>query len=609
MTNTNPNPSSDLALAKQPQRLKVLHDLGILDTEPEPRFDRITSLVADVLQMPIALISFVDSDRQWFKSICGFKDQETTISESICAHAINEPELLVIENALEDPKFKDHPAVTGPMAIRFYAGAVLKSRSGYALGTLCIIDLKPRTLDTAQRRQLLSFARLVESEIWEDIADIQARAQSRLADHIDPLTGFFSLDEFAHRYQEWLQHVKDSADEWSFGSLLLLKLPQLDFVYRVKGLDAYLHLVLPVAQSIARLLVNSDAFFGRYERDGFLVYVPPTEGSAAELPGLVRGRLSQDSQITKLLEETSIHCSVAPALSDLDHSLHCCLFALDAITDENGLVCNSFTVEDEQRLKRESSIGLKLMEALDHDDLRLFFQPKASVASGEISGMEALLRWQDDELGTVNPQEIVKAAEQLDKTTALDEWVIRSSIAQIAAWQAQGLSVVPVSVNLSNDSLLDESLVDRICVALGFYNVPSSLLNIEVLETALFNDIDTVAPLMHKLIEAGIALSLDDFGVEYSSLRYLQKLPVTTVKIDRSFVNQVTVSGDDAMLVKGIIDIAHGLGMTTVAEGVETQEQFEIIKQFGCDSIQGNYFSVALAEDDIAKLLELKTAA
>jgi EAL domain-containing protein (putative c-di-GMP-specific phosphodiesterase class I)/GGDEF domain-containing protein len=603
------NPIKGLELAKQPARLKVLHNLGILDTEPEPRFDRITALVADVLQMPIALISFVDSDRQWFKSICGFKEHETNISESLCAYAINEPELLVIENALEDPRFNDHPAITGDMAIRFYAGAVLRARSGHPLGTLCIIDFKPRTLDVAQRRQLPSFARLVESEIWEDIADIQARAQSRLADHIDPLTGFFSLDEFSHRYQQCLQHVKDSKSEWSFGSLLLIKLPQLDFAYRVKGLDAYLQLVLPVAKSIARLFINSDVFFGRYERDGFLVFVPPSEVSTAALPSLVRNRLRQDPDITSLLEETSIHCSVAPALSDLDQSLHCCLFALDSIRDDNGLVCNSFTAADGLRLKRESDIGLKLVEALDNAAIWLFFQPKADVASGEISGMEALLRWQDDELGKVSPQEIVKAAEQLDKTTMLDYWVIRSSIAQIAAWQARGLGVVPVSVNLSNESLLDASLIDRISVALGYYNVRSSLLNIEVLETALFNDIDTIAPLMNKLVDAGIALSLDDFGMEYSSLRYLQLLPVTTVKIDRSFISQVTASSDAAMLVKGIIGIAHGLGMATVAEGVETQEQFDIIKQFGCDSIQGNYFSVALAQQDVAKLLELKATA
>ena len=334
--------------------------------------------------------------------------------------------------------------------------------------------------------------------------------------------------------------------------------------------------------------------------------MPLTELSSAELASLVSSRLQLDSTITNLLQQTSIHCSIAPALSDLDRALHCCEIALDSTKDENGLVCTNFTQQDSERLARESDIGLKLVEALDHDALSLFFQPKASVSTGELVGMEALLRWQDAELGRVNPQEIVKAAEQLDKTTVLDDWVIRSSIAQIAAWQAQGLAVVPVSVNLSNESLLDESLVDRISVALKSYGVTSSLLNIEVLETALFSDIDRITPLMYKLVDAGIALSLDDFGIEYSSLRYLQRLPVSTVKIDRSFVSQITASSDDAKLVKGIIDIAHSLGMKTVAEGVETQAQFEIIEKFGCDSIQGNYFSVALAEHDLAKLLKLR---
>lgn len=594
---------SGLEVAQQPRRLQALHNLGILDTEPEPRFDRITSLVADVLQMPVALISFVDSDRQWFKSVCGMKDTETDISESICAYALNEPEILVIENALEDARFKDHPAVAGPRAIRFYAGAVLKSRSGVPLGTLCVIDLKSRKLDAAQRRQLISFARLVESEIWEDIADIQSRAQSRLADHIDPLTGFFSLDEFSHRYHESIQATDENQGKPSFGTLLLIKLPQLDFVYRVKGLDAYLNLLIPVAKSVARSLINSEASFGRYERDGFLVFVPTADGNEEELSSLVVSRLKQEGDVAALLSETSIHCSAAPALADLDQSLHCCEIALEKIKDESGIVCHSFTKADGLILKRQSDIGLKLEHALIHDEMSLFFQPKTKVLGGGLAGMEALLRWHDDELGSINPVEIVQAAGQLDKTTVLDDWVIRSSIAQIAAWQAKGLTAVPVSVNLSNESLLDGNLIERIGVALSYHKVASSLLNIEVLETALFNDIDTIAPLMSKLVEAGIALSLDDFGVEYSSLRYLQRLPVSTVKIDRSFISQITVSNDDAMLVKGIINIAHSLGMETVAEGVETFEQFTVIKNFGCDSVQGNYFSAPLTALEMGRLL------
>ncbi len=531
------------------------------------------------------------------------QDRETDISESICAYALNESQLLVVENTLEDEKFKDHPAVAGPRGIQFYAGAVLKSRSGFPLGTLCVIDFKPRKLGEAQRRQLLRFARLVEAEIWEDIADIQARAQSRLADHIDPLTGFYSLDEFAHRYQQTFDGLPSTIDESELDNLLLIKLPQLDFVYRVKGLDAYLNLVIPVAKAIARLLVNSNAFFGRYERDGFLVYVPAGDLPAADLPGLVTTRLEQDVDVASVLTETSILCSVAPALWDLEQALHCCEIAIEDAADENGVVCVSFTEADRQRLKRESDIGLKLDDALEQDALSLFFQPKANIATGKLSGMEALLRWQDKDLGTVNPQEIVYVAAQLDKTTLLDDWVIRSSIAQIAQWQAQGLQVVPVSVNLSNDSLMDEELIERIGVALASFNVQSSLLNIEVLETALFNDIDTITPLMLKLVDAGIALSLDDFGVEYSSFRYLQRLPVSTVKIDRSFVNQIALSSDDAKLVQGIINIAHSLGMTTVAEGVESEDQFALIKKFGCDSIQGNYYSPALSSKDMTQLL------
>lgn len=582
------------------QRLEQLYRLEILDTSPEPRFDRLTSLVADVLDVPIALISLVDENRQWFKSSCGLAATETPRDQAFCAHALHCDEALIVEDALQDERFRLNPMVTGEPNIRFYAGAVLRSPEGQPLGTLCLIDTKPRSLSAKEKRQLLAIAKLVQAEMNQDITDAQSRVRSQLSAHLDPMTGFFNYAEFCNRCEA----ISDFSGDDHSDVLLFVSLPQLDFIYRVHGLETSQSVVGPVAQILVRRFQSEEVIFGRQLREGLLVFVKNTNESLDEVAASVGDALNAQFSMPSAIPDISIRIGIAKVTSSIDRTTYHCKAAASSGTQEKGIFYRVFSDEDLSAESRATDIAMKLLHALEADQLALHYQPKVSVRSGQVTGAEALLRWRDDRLGTIPPSEIVSAAISADLVSALDTWVLKSALKDIAKWKRLGLGLVPISVNFGSESFGQSQLPSRISDLLQHYDVEPNLLHIEVLESAVFNDLDSILPVMEAIHEMGVRFALDDFGTEYSSLRYLQKLPISVVKIDRSFVQGIVASQEDAALAMGIISISHDLGMDVVAEGIEDRQQYVILKSFQCDSIQGHLFSSPLSGDEFQKCLD-----
>lgn len=587
-------------------RLAELQRLQILDTPAEPRFDRLTALVADVFDVPIVLVSFIDADRQWFKSACGFDGRSTPRALAFCAHAILEPDLLVVPDARLDARFAGHPLVAGPPQARFYAGAVLKSETGLPLGTLCLIDTRPRDFDARARGRLLQFARIVEAELHQDISDAQSRVRSQLSAHLDPLTGFFNQAEFAQRYRQLRTSLGVAPGAECGGKLLLVmvKLPQLGFLQRHYGLDVYQGVLGPVSQCLARTLRNTGVLFGRQERGTLVAALPWTGEDPEPLAQRLQQAMVADVQPPASIPALTVQIGVAPDATHLEESLYHCQIAIEDIADDTGINAHCFSDADRIRLKRSSQVALDLIDAMKLDQLALNFQPKVDVASGAVVGMEALLRWDHPGLGAVGPLEIVQAARESDLGPWLDNWVMEAALRQLAQWSQDGAQLRPVSVNLSGESLQDGHLLERVKGWLARYPVDPCYLQFEVLESAILTDLEAVLPVLQELVSMGITLALDDFGTEYSSLRYLQRLPVSTLKIDRSFVREIVENQEDAMLALGIISIAHDLGVTVVAEGVETREQYVILRSFKCDTIQGNVFSTPRTPAEIRTLLD-----
>jgi diguanylate cyclase len=231
-----------------------------------------------------------------------------------------------------------------------------------------------------------------------------------------------------------------------------------------------------------------------------------------------------------------------------------------------------------------------LRVALTQHQLELYYQPKVHAPTGEITGAEALLRWNHPQRGMVSPAVFVPIAERHGLIGELGEWVIDEACLQARAWRDQGLRM-RVAINLSVHQLRRPDLPDRIAAALERHQINPDLLTCEITESVAMEDSDTTMKIFERLAEIGVHISIDDFGTGYSSLSYLRKLPVGELKIDRSFVLDLETSGDACAVVEAVVKLAHTLGLKVVAEGVETEGQNRILRSFGCDQLQGYLFA------------------
>jgi EAL domain-containing protein (putative c-di-GMP-specific phosphodiesterase class I) len=235
----------------------------------------------------------------------------------------------------------------------------------------------------------------------------------------------------------------------------------------------------------------------------------------------------------------------------------------------------------------------RLRKAIERDQLRLEYQPKADMRTGRIVGVEALARWQPPRRSLVAPTEFIPRAERSGPTIqALTEWTLNAAMRQAREWQLEGHRLT-VAVNISPRSILDATLSETIGKLLARWDVAPALIQLELTETAVFGiaDPERVTSTLSELSEMGLLLALDDFGTGYSSLARLRDLPIDKVKIDKSFVTRMDENPDDALIVRGVIALAKSLGLRVVAEGVEREPVWRRLTDLGCDIAQGNYLS------------------
>jgi len=249
------------------------------------------------------------------------------------------------------------------------------------------------------------------------------------------------------------------------------------------------------------------------------------------------------------------------------------------------------------RVAERRSLEKQLRIALDAQQFVLHYQPKVDMISGEINGAEALIRWQSPDKGLVGPKEFITLAEETGLIVPIGSWVINSVCSQQAAWIAAGVRVVPIAVNLSSVQFEKGDILQTVRDALAQSSIDGKLLNLELTESAIMADATAAAVTLTALRKFGVRLALDDFGTGYSSLAHLKRFPFSSVKIDQSFVADITSNAEDAAIATAIIAMAHSLSLKVVAEGVETQGQFNYLRARGCDEMQGYFFSPAVATE------------
>jgi EAL domain-containing protein (putative c-di-GMP-specific phosphodiesterase class I) len=255
-----------------------------------------------------------------------------------------------------------------------------------------------------------------------------------------------------------------------------------------------------------------------------------------------------------------------------------------------------------QAAQRRFSLESKLRRALDADEFVVYYQPRVELATGRIAGFEALVRWRDPEAGLVLPGIFIPIAEETGLIGALSDRVLRSVCDQLVAWQRAGRACVPVSVNLSAQLFRQHDLAASIEGTLRAAGVEPRWVELEITETTLMRDEEAVTRTLRTLHDRGMRIALDDFGTGYSSLNYLRRLPVDTLKIDRSFVRDIESDANSAALVEAIIAMAKALKLQVVAEGVETPGQRQRLRRSGCDEFQGFVFSPALPVESLEEL-------
>lgn len=232
-----------------------------------------------------------------------------------------------------------------------------------------------------------------------------------------------------------------------------------------------------------------------------------------------------------------------------------------------------------------------LRSAVDRDELFLLYQPQISIASGEITGLEALIRWQHPVLGLVMPDKFIKVAENSGLITAIGEWVLRTACSQVRKWQIKGFLTVPVAVNVSAVQFRQDGFAELVKRVLHETGLDPHYLELELTESVLLSNADVMFEVLKDLKQIGLNLAIDDFGTGYSSLSYLRQFPVTKLKIDRTFIRDVAVNADDAAITTAIINMAKCLGLKVIAEGVEDDAQLSFLKETECDEYQGYHFS------------------
>ncbi len=256
--------------------------------------------------------------------------------------------------------------------------------------------------------------------------------------------------------------------------------------------------------------------------------------------------------------------------------------------------------ESQKRLKFETDIR----NAVAGGEMVLHYQPKVDVGTGEITGVEALMRWQHPELGLVEPGEFIPIAEEMHLIDELGRWAILEACRQARAWQEAGLPPIIVSINVSAQQLGHGDFVETLRSALEDSGVDPGFLLLELTESELMGDPEATAQILQRIAKMNLSISIDDFGTGYSALSYLRQFPVDELKIDRSFVQALPDDVDTAAIVAAIVAMAHSLGLSVVAEGVETAQQLKLLRTIGCDEYQGFLFSKAVPPGRLPALLQ-----
>ncbi len=591
-------------------RVDALRATQLLDSEPDDLFDRIVRIVCTTLNVPVSLVSLVDSDRQWFKARCGIEGRETPRDVAFCAWTVLEDEPFVVEDATRDPRFADNPHVSGAPFVRFYAGVPLR-RGGQRVGSLCAVDYVPRTLAAQDLLVLKQLARMVEDLIelrtaalgavrslnnWGGRPLLDGGTGARLRQQFlrDPLTGMpnrLVVEDAIARHAQ-----RAFADACAL--LAVVDVDNLAAVNEEHGHASGDAVLVAMARRLRHRAGPGDVA-ARIGGSTFLLWIQSDTHDCTERAQALHRALNRPVQVAGRVIHGSVtmgHCHFGCDGTDAETLLVHAQAALRHAKSRGHGLARAY--EPAQRRTAPRALEHDLRGALARDELALAYQPKVDLRSGRVVGVEALLRWQHPVYGMVAPSEFIPVAEESGLIIPIGQWVLDQACAQLRAWRDAGHAGLTVAVNLSARQFLDDEVAARVVDTLARHGVPHGALELELTESTSMHDVGRSITIMKELKAAGVVLSIDDFGTGYSSLAYLKRLPIDKVKIDRAFVSDLEQSTESRAIVRAIVTAVRCLGLDVIAEGIEQPAQARLLMADGCFEMQGYHFGRPVSAAD-----------
>lgn len=582
-----------LPITDAQERMAVLGAMHVLDSESGPSLDRITSLAAFAFGAPVAFVSILESDKQRFISRIGLPVAETDIRMSICAHAIACRDVMVVPDLLADERFKSNPLVVAPPHLRFYAGAPLVAKNGVAIGAMCIMDTRVREFSEADRAQLSTLAQLV-------IGQLELR---NMSGRLEPVSGIPNRHQFQIDYDALAQR---HSGRRMFAVLVdVFDIPRANEAGQALGMRPLEVLIRRAAVRLKLALEGlADVYHVGVTRFAFLVEL----SSAAEIEALVdelRQRMTRPLMAAAVPMSPRFHagvCAVTLGEDTSDDVIRKVLIGLHQSFEAR----HPFAWYSEQRdtkMRRGYRLAADAERGLRKDEFYMVYQPRYRASDLQPVSAEALLRWTHPRLGPVSPGEFIPVFERTALMQTVTPWVLDATLDQLAAWRGAG-HFLALSVNLSGADLSSEDAWNRLRGKLHARSLPFDCIEIEITEGEWLRADSVAGRQIKAMAEAGIKIAIDDFGSGYSNFGYLSDLPIDTIKMDKSLIDNLETDPKAKPKVTAIINLARELGYRTVAEGVETPAQLHFLQAQGCDQIQGYLLSKPVSAEALLKVFD-----
>ena len=565
------------------ERLADLHELGAIDSGPDPDIDSLVDLAALIADTRIALLSLVDEDEQVFKASVGLDVDRLPRDTSFCGHAIlDAAHPMVIPDATQDPRFADNPLVTdGPVG--FYAGIPILTSGGHAIGTLCVVHDSPRELSDRQMAALERLAAQAAGILESRARDSAARRRLGAAQgEIDPRSGLPMRDALLASLADVEMPMLSSA--------IALRIDEINATAGRAGLLAEGALGA-VAGAVAGCMPES-ALLGR-AFGTFIAVLPGVDGAGARgVVASIRNRLRGAIMVGN---RVSLHVGLTAGVATAAHGTRPGAADLVGAAEDALQAAETFGItylllDGDARATRARTAAVRsaLGTAVAEGQLEVHYQPIVELPSRVPVGAEALVRWRHPELGLVRPDEFIPFAEDMGLIQDIDRYVMRRALDDLASGCIPGREV---SVNLSPASVR-AALPDVVHSDLREARVTPQSLVLELTERVRFDRDPDVIEILQGVGDTGARVAIDDFGAGTTSLAHLRALPVSRLKLDRSLI--ADLSGPDAdrarVIVRTLAELAGHLGVEVLAEGIEEEAQARAVEDAGITLAQGYLF-------------------